>query len=212
MIIVKAIARIMKAIWIPSLTAIIVVVLFGILDSFSLNPFILIRDKFYINPATDSVTIDVLDDNIIEIFQMASLEIDSRNASTLVITPGGFLNYGTLTLLLEYDSVVKFGIKDVQQIKMRRLSNVIFVDSSTIHIEILDSSVRNFKRAGLFKSNPLLSLTPAVLDQVFQEQSEFEAVAAQRLDNERNIETARRNFILQFEAICGGLGLTVVWE
>ena len=194
------------------LVAVVIIVLFGILESVNLNPFHRIRGIFYSEPVLQNISVTVLEDIVTEVFQIATLEIDSRNTSVLEIVPGGFLNPGTITLLLEYDSRVKLGVRNPQQIHMRRVGDVIFVDSSTIQIEVLETQVRNFSRAGLFRSNPLLSLTPAVLDQVFEAQTRYEATAAQRLSTERNIETAKRNFITTFEAVCGGLGLTVIWE
>jgi hypothetical protein len=55
-------------------------------------------------------------------------------------------------------------------------------------------------------------LTPAIFDQLFLAQLEYETAAAQRLNNERNIENAKQNYFSTFEAICSGFGLKVVWE
>jgi hypothetical protein len=188
------------------------ILVLGILEFSNINPFRLIRNMLFTEASLPSVTVTSLEDTILDIFQIATLEIESRNATFLEIVPGGFLNRGTLTVLLEYDSIVKFGVRDPQQIRMRRVGDVIFVDSSTINIEILDAYVRNFERKNTFKSNPLLSITNEVIDQILQAEETHENVVKQRLYNERNIESARRNFITTFEALAKGLGLSVIWE
>ena len=194
------------------IVAVAVILVFAILEFTNINPFRMIRNLLFTEASLQSVTVTSHEDTILDIFQIATLEIESRNASILEFVPGGFLNPGTLTVILEYDSTVKFGVRDPEQIRMRRVGDVIFVDASTINIEILGASVRNFERKGTFKSNPLLSMTQPVMDQIFQAQAEHESVAAQRLYNERNIESARKNFISTFEALATGLGLSVIWE
>jgi len=194
------------------IVAVGVILIFGILEFTNINPFRMIRNLLFTEASLVSVTVTSLEDTVLEIFQVSTLQIDSRNMTYLEVVPGGFLNPGTITVILEYDSTVKFGVRDPQQIRMRRVGDVIFVDSSTIDIGITDAYVRNFERKGTFKSNPLLSWTPAVIDQVFQAQMEHERIAEQRLHNERNIESARGNFIRTFEVLSDGLGLTVVWE
>jgi len=194
------------------------VVIIGILfliisvSSIGFSAFNLARRVFFTEPEIQGVTVDVLDDTIIDIFQLATLEIESRNSSVLTLIPGGLINPGTVTVILEYDSTVMFGVRDAQAIQMRRIGDIVFVESSSIIIEILSSSVRNFQRTHTFNSNPFVRLTPAVIDQIFEAQSAYESTAAQRLNNERNIESARRNFVSKFEAIHRGIGLTVIWE
>jgi len=194
------------------IVAVGVILIFGILEFTNINPFRMIRNLLFTEASLDSVTVTSHEDIILDVFQIATLEIESRNSSIIEFVPGGFLNPGTLTVVLEYDSTVKFGVRDPEQITMRRVGDVIFVEASTINIEILDASVRNFERKGTFKSNPLLSMTQAVMDQIFQAQAEHENVARERLYNERNIESARKNFINTFETLANGLGLSVIWE
>ncbi|MCL2387984.1 MAG: hypothetical protein FWC89_10625 [Defluviitaleaceae bacterium] len=175
--------------------------------SFSLG-----RSIFFTEAAVQSITVDVLGDTINDIFEIATLEIETRNASVLSVTPGGFVNPGDVTFILKYDSTVIFGVRDAQSIRMRRVDDVVYVDSSSFRVEVLSTSVRNFERVDTFRSNPFVRLTPAVIDQIFEAQVEYETTAAARLDNERTMEAARRNFVSTFEAIHRSNGLNVVWE
>jgi hypothetical protein len=183
-----------------------------IIASLDFNPFRRVRSVFFTQPELQSVTVDVLEDQIIKIFQIATLEINSRNMTFVDIIPGGFVNPGTLTLIWEYDSTVRFGVRDADRIRMRRVGDIVFVDTSTINIDILEASVKNFYQVREVKSNPIVRRTSALANQIFEAQKEQEAAAAQRLRTDQNLEMARNNFFLQFEAICGGLDLKVVWE
>ncbi|MCL2852496.1 MAG: hypothetical protein FWE20_05625 [Defluviitaleaceae bacterium] len=93
---------------------------------------------------------------------------------------------------------------------MRRADDVVFVDTSSIEIEILETSVSNFERVGMFRSNPLVPFTATVMDQIFEEQRRNEEVSAERFDNERNIKTVKNSFMSNFEAFCRGMGLQVI--
>lgn len=174
--------------------------------------FSLVRNIFFTEPGIGPVTIDVQEEVIREVFQVAVLEIESSKTAVQEIIPGGFINPGVVTFILEYESTVVFGVRNADQIKMRRIGDVVFVDESSINIEVTSASVRNFQRTHTFRSNPLVRINLNVLDQIFVAQSAYEEVAAERLNNEQNIEAARRHFRLTFEAVLGGLDLTVVWE
>lgn len=197
---------------ITMVTILVIFFLVGLLEVVDRSPIRWIRNVINADSRLDSVKVDVIEDRITEVFKLSTLEIQSSNMALIDIVPGGFINPGTLTFILEYDSIVRFGIREPQRIHMRKVGNVIFVEQSSVQIEILDSSVKNFIRTKTFKSNPIVRFTPAVIDQMFQAQKEFESVAAERLDNDQNRESAKRSFYSIFEAICGSLDLVVIWE
>jgi len=180
--------------------------------SIGFSGFNLVRNLLFTDPGIENVTVEALEDIFFDVFNVTTLEIESRNQSVLDIVPGGFVNPGTITLVLEYDSTVTFGMRDADRMRMRRIGDVLFVDSSSIYIQVINASVRNFQRTRAIRSNPLLRFNASVMDQIFEAQRGYEAVAAQRLDNARNRETAMRNFMSTFEAIGSGVGLTVIWE
>jgi hypothetical protein len=89
------------------------VVLFGIpiliiaVFSIGYNAFSFVRNALFTQPGIQSVTVDVLDDIFKDVFQIATLEIESRNASVLEIIPGGFINPGVITFLFPSEILVK---------------------------------------------------------------------------------------------------------
>lgn len=197
--------KLVMIIGIPLLIITVLSLSHSILSIFNISPFS--RESEIL-----SITVDVQEDIIREVFRVTALEIESTNTTHIEIVPDGIINPGIITFLLEYESLVGFGVSDVSQIKMRRIGDFIFIDESSINIEVISTSVRNFRRIGTFRSNPIVRINNSVIDQMFVAQSNYEATAAQRLNNERNIQAAKRNFISTFEAVCSGLGLTVIWE
>ncbi|MCL2498795.1 MAG: hypothetical protein FWE90_00485 [Defluviitaleaceae bacterium] len=176
------------------------------------NIFGFVRNILFTEPGIQAVSIDVLDEIFKDVFNTITLEIETSNLSVLTIVPGGFVNPGTITFILQYDSTVLFGVRDADRIRMRRIGDILFVEASSINIDVLSASVRNFRRTNEFKSNPMVRRTQAIVDEIFAAQKGYEETAAQRLNNERNRETARRNFMAAFEAVSNGVGLTVIWE
>jgi hypothetical protein len=155
---------------------------------------------------------DMLSVMITEMFQIVSLEIFTRNMAREQIIPGGFINPGTITLIWEFDSIVRFGVANPEGIIMRRDGDILYVKSPSIQIEVLESIVRNFDLVERIRSNPLVSFTQGVVNQIFEAQRVLEETMAEKIGNEQNMESAKRNFMSSFEAFCLGMGLSVVWE
>jgi len=187
-------------------------VLVVLLSMFRFDPLHQLRDWIFTESGLQQVTVDVLDEQIIELFNVVSLEIESRNMALNEIIPGGFINPGIITIIWEYDSVVRFGVRDADRIRIRRIGDVVFIDESTVNVEVLNASISNFTRTNSFRSNPFVRYTAQVTDQIFDAQREQEVIALERLGNERNLEMARRNFASNVEAMFHGLNLTVIWE
>ena len=172
----------------------------------------LLRNLFYTEPAIQSITVDVNEDIIRDVFRFASLEIESKNTAVLELVPGGFINPGIVTFLLEYESLVEFGISDVRNIQMRRVGDFLFVEEASIQIGVTNAMVRNFQRTHTFTSNPLVRINQNIIDQMFEAQRAHESIASARLDNETNRESARRNFKTMLEGLGNGIDLTIIWE
>ena len=153
-----------------------------------------------------------LSEMITEMFQVVSLEVYTRNQRLLEVVPRGILNPGTITVVLEFDSVVQFGVANPETIKMRRNDHILYVDASSIQIEVLDSIIRNMEQVNSFYSNPLIRYTQTVIAQILDEQKALEEVMKEQMGTELNLGVARRSFMNSFEAFCLGMGLSVVWE
>lgn len=156
--------------------------------------------------------IELLSVMVSEMFQVATLEIASRNMTMTEVVPGGFANPGTITLILEFDSRVILGVANPQYIEMRIDDNTVYIRESSVQIEVLESIVRNFEQVGRIRSNPLVSFTEAVNNQIFEAQNALESEMAQGVVNERTIESARRSFMSSLTGFMQGLGFSVVWE
>lgn len=156
--------------------------------------------------------IEMLSVMISEMFEIATLEIESRNMTRTEVVPGGFANPGTITLILEFDSRVVLGVANPQYIEMRVDDNIVYIRESSVQIEVLESIVRNFEQVERIRSNPLVSFTQAVTNQIFEAQNALEAEMAENLVTERTIESARRSFMNSLTGFIQGLGFSVVWE
>jgi len=156
--------------------------------------------------------IAMLSSMISEMFQIATLEIESRNQTMEVIEPRGFANPGTITLIFEFDSRIRLGVADPMSIEMRSEGYTVYINTSSIQIEVLESSASSFELIAHFRSNPLVSFTAAVTEQMFDAQNALEEEMTRRLVNETTIESARRSFKNSLEGFMRGMGLIVIWE
>ncbi|MCL2203235.1 MAG: hypothetical protein FWB88_04790 [Defluviitaleaceae bacterium] len=160
---------------------------------------------------TADITLEALQGSVAEMFQVTSLVIESRNQTMTTVVPGGFANPGEITLIMEFDSTVEFGVANPQRIVMHVVDGVVHITRSSIHIEVLHSSVRNFEQIKAIRSNPLVSFTAAVNQQIFDAQAAMEEEMARRFVNEMTIDSARRSFMNSLEAFIRGMGLAVHW-
>jgi len=147
-----------------------------------------------------------------EMFQVVTHEIETRNMTMAEIIPGGFANPGTITLILEFDSIVRLGVANPQNIRVRTDGDFVYIQESSMQIDVLESSVRNFEQIEAIRSNPLVSFNAAVNNQIFETQNALEDEMADRFVNARTIESARRSFMSSLEGFMRGMGFEVVWE
>jgi hypothetical protein len=163
-----------------------------------------------------TVHVNVGQEIVTPIFEIASLEIFyPNNMSVIEVDKKEWwrLNIGTVFIFVEYDSFVKLGIRNPELIGIQRNGNTVYVDTSTLVIEILDVRLNNYNHIRTFTSNPLVikHVTP---DLIFQAQYEHEEELKRRMieRGQVNFETARKNFMENYKNLCKAMGLEVVWR
>ncbi len=163
-----------------------------------------------------STTVTVGQETLIPKFEIVSLEIFyPKNVAVIQVDKFEWwrLNIGKVYYLIEYDTFIKLGVKNPDLIKPERIDNTIYVDESMIVIELLDSKLENFEHKGTFKSNMLV---------ISNEEAKYVLLAINELQKELgpkiiengqpNFEYAKKNFKANYESLCRGMGLDVVWR
>ena len=210
----SALEKLTKVLGVKLVIAVVIIIPILIFLTYAtiFSPSGFLRNVFRTTPGIQRMTVNVFEDVFHEVFRISTLEIATRNSSKLEIIPGGLINPGVLTIELEYDSTVSFGIRNAHQIRMRRIGDVMFITESSIDIEVTSSAVRNFNQTGISKSNPFLRMTNTINNQIFEAQRNYEATAVQRLDNEQNRNAALVNFKKIMDSLGRALGLEIIWE
>jgi len=162
------------------------------------------------------VTTNIGQETLIPVFQIVSLEsfypsnIGLMSARVRKILG---LEFGEITLLYEYDSYVKFGVRNPKTIKIERVGDTLYVDESTIIIELLDFKINNFKHKITSASNPSVrrNMDDAVLLEALNLINR-ELEDKMRTNGRSNFEFAKKNFMENYENMCRAMGLEVVWR
>ena len=145
-------------------------------------------------------------------FEVVSYKIKSKLIVTLPEEKQMLgVTYGTATLLYTCDAVVTLGVNKLNEIKMKREGDTVYVDASTIVVEILDSKTENFQRIGFDTSNILVSKS-VTIDHLFGSQANDRAEAEKVAFAKENIDAAKDNFMKNYAQLCDAMGLKVVWE
>jgi len=145
-------------------------------------------------------------------FEVATYRIKSRSIGRLTEDKQLLgLTYGSATLVYTYDAWVTLGVKEPENIKIKRAGNELFVDASTIIVKVLDSKTENYKRIGFDTSNPLVPRT-VLIDSLFGSQVEDRGQAEALAIAEENMSAAKTNFMDNYEKLCAVVGLKVNWE
>ncbi|MDR0465356.1 MAG: DUF4230 domain-containing protein [Treponema sp.] len=152
----------------------------------------------------------------IPVFQIVSLE---------VFYPGNIalakvdvrrilgLEFGTITLIYEYDFYLKYGVYDPKTIKIERINDTIFVDESTINIELLDPPrINNYKHIETYSSGTARPNMPDNLLAEAWNNLERELEEKMRKNGQANFDYAKKNFMLNYENMINAMGLQVVWR
>jgi hypothetical protein len=104
----------------------------------------------------ESVRVNVSQEVVTPVFEIASLEIFyPKNLTIIEASKNEWwkLNIGTVFVLVEYDTYLKLGVRNPHSIKMERVDNTVYIDESTIIIELLDTKINNYNYIRTFTSN-----------------------------------------------------------
>jgi hypothetical protein len=163
----------------------------------------------------ESVRVNMGQEITTPVFEIVSLDIFyPKNLS--IIEASKFelwkLNIGTVFVLVEYDSLVKMGVRDPHSIRMERVGNTIYVDESTIVIELLEAKLNNFHHIKTFTSN-IFVINNDAEKYLFDALNlmENELVEKMKENGQANFEFAKRNFKENYQHLCKAMGLNVVW-
>jgi hypothetical protein len=170
----------------------------------------------FIKPATlKEVTTNTGEEIRIPVFQIVSLEVFYPSNIGLIETDVKKilgLELGTIVLLLEYDSYTKFGVKNPEMVKIERIDNTLYVDESTIIIELLDVKIDNYKYIRTFTTNFLLR--PNLDDVTFIQALNILSVELEERmirNGQANFDYAKNNFKENYKNMCKTMNLEVVW-
>ncbi|MDR2697494.1 MAG: hypothetical protein LBB40_03345 [Holophagales bacterium] len=145
-------------------------------------------------------------------FEVATYKIKSRSIGRLTEDKRLLgMTYGSATLVYTYEAWVTLGVKEPENIKIRREGNEVFVDASTIVVTVLDSKTENYQRIGFDTSNPLVPKT-VLIDTIFGSQVDDRSQAEALAIAEENMSAAKDNFMDNYEKLCAAVGLKVNWE
>jgi len=150
------------------------------------------------------------------VFEIASLEIFYPKVLTMIEASKNEwwkLNIGTVFVIIEYDTFIKLGVHDPHSIKMERIENTVYVDESSIIIELLDTKLNNFHHVKTFTSNPLVmnkNSEEYILDSI--NLMEGELIKKMKENGKANFEYAKKNFMDNYGNLCKSMGLEVVWR
>jgi len=107
----------------------------------------------------ESVRVNVGQEVVTPVFEVVSLEISyPKNLTIIEVSKNEWwrLNIGTVFVLVEYDTFIKLGVRNPHSIMMERVDNTIYVDESTIVIELLDTKINNYHHIRTFYSNAFM--------------------------------------------------------
>jgi hypothetical protein len=193
------------------ITVIIALMVMQNLGGFKLIDFIGIGSKL------GGGTTQVGQEITIPVFEITSLRINYPNNTDwrdIEVNEPHRLNKGTITFLFAYDSYATLGMKNPKSIRLQGVGKQVFVDKSSIVIEVLDAYVDNYRHINSFPSNPLLQIwrydTPK---QIFEIQARYKAELKGKIiiNSQANFDLAKKNFMLNYELLCVSMGLKVIW-
>jgi hypothetical protein len=194
----------------------LVVVTVVILLAIALSIFDFNLGKLINSVTLKRVTTNTGEEIRIPVFQIVSLEIFYPSNIGLIETDVKKilgLELGTVVLLLEYDSYTKFGVRNPEIIKIERIDDTLYVDESTIIIELLDVKINNYKYIRTFTTGFLVrpNLDDAVFIQALNTINE-ELEEKMIRSGQANFNFAKNNFKENYKNMCKAMNLEVVWR
>jgi hypothetical protein len=209
---------IMGKLWKP--VALIVIVIMALMAVQNLGGFSVIdffNNLLGVGAKLGDGTTEVGQEITIPVFEITSLRINYLNNISwrnIEVNDPIRLNFGTITLLVEFDSYATLGMKNPESIRLQGVGKQVFVDKSSIIIEVLDAYVTNYRHINSFASNPLLQTwrytTPELIFEI-QAGHEVELKEKIIMNSRTNFNLAKENFMLNYELLCVSMGLEVIW-
>jgi hypothetical protein len=209
---------VVKALWKPFALVIIVIIALMIMQNlggFNLIDFM--SNLLGIGSSLGDGTTEFGQEITIPVFEITSLRINYlKNISwrDIEVNDPIRLNIGTITILVEFDSYATLGMRNPESVRLQGAGKQVFVDKSSIIIEVLDAYVTNYRHINSFVSNPLLQTwrytTP---EKIFEIQAGHEAELKEKIimNSQTNFNLAKENFMLNYELLCTSMGLEVKW-
>jgi hypothetical protein len=195
--------------------ALAIVIIFGLL--FLAQAVFEFRIGDIINSVTlKGVTTNTGEEIRIPLFQIVSLEVFYPSNIGLIesdVFKILGLEFGSVVVLFEYDSYVKFGVRNPETIKISRIGDTLYVDESTIVIELLDTKINNYRHVNTFGSNPTVRRNlddGAFLQALNIVNKDLEEKMIH--NGQANFEFAKNNFKENYKNMCKAMRLEVVWE
>jgi hypothetical protein len=164
----------------------------------------------------ENVRVNIGQEVAAPVFEIASLEIFYPKVLTMIEASKNewwILNIGTVFVIIEYDTFIKLGVHDPHSIKIERIDNTVYVDESSIIIELLDTKLNNFHHVRTFTSNPLVMNNNSeqyILDSL--NLMEIELTKKMKESGQANFEYAKKNFMDNYRNLCKSMGLEVVYR
>jgi len=122
------------------------------------------------------------------------------------------LNIGEVHVHIEYDSSFRLGVRRPDLIPLERIGDTIYVNEADINVELLYVKIYNYRYIDTCKSNVFVinnNSEEFLFDALNQIEREFEENIT---NNQRNLDSAKLNFMMNYENLCRALGLNVVWR
>jgi len=164
----------------------------------------------------ESVRVNVGQEIVTPVFEVVSLEITyPKNLTIIEASKNEWwkLNIGTVFVLVEYDTYLKLGVRNPHSIKTERIDDTVYVDESTIIIELLDAKINNYNYVRTFTSNAFVMNNDAekfIFDSLNLMESEL--IKKLQENGQANFEYAKKNFMENYRLLCKSMGLEVIWR
>ena len=180
------------------------------------NPIEIFTTGFFGGTKLENVSANVGQEVVTPVFEIASLEIFYPKVLTMIEASKNEwwkLNIGTVFVIIEYDTFIKLGVHDPHSIKMERIDNTVYVDESSIIIELLDTKLSNFHHVRTFTSNPLV-MNKNSEEYILESINMMEGELTKKMyeNGKANFDYAKRNFMDNYRNLCKSMGLEVVWK
>jgi len=208
---------VIKLIWKPLVLVLLLILALSVFQGLGFNVIDMTSKLMGFGSKMDGGTVIIGQELRIPAFEITSLRINYLNNVSwreIDVFDPIRVNVGKITVLIEFDSYATLGMRNPETIRIQGIGSQVFVDKSSIIIEVLDAWVTNYKHIGSFGSNPFLQTDRYVTpERIFEIQSDHENDLKEKIitNSSTNFALAKENFMLNYELLCMSMGLQVVW-